>query len=619
MTDQATIAQETKARVIIDKASDAFIEIDSNSIIIDWNAQAEIMFGWERKEALGRKLSDTIIPVKYRQAHLEGLQRYKKTGTGAVLNKKVEISALHRNGNEFPIELSIFPVSFENITTFCAFIRDISDRKKAELALQQGTESFDLVVSGVKDYAIFMLDTKGNIITWNEGAQRIKGYQANEIIGKHFSCFYNLEEKASNKPQRELEIAVATGQYEETGIRIRKDGTTFWAHVLITPLFDQNKQLRGFIKVTRDTTELKKANDALQGQADMLNLTYDAIILRDLDGTIRFWNAGAIKTYGYTEKDTLGKKTHTLFNTKFPIPFEQIEQEILTQGRWEGEVLHHTQDGRRLVVASRQALKKDAEGKPIAVLEINSDITIHKQAEQRKLALAEMKRVNIELEQFAYVASHDLQEPLRAVAGGLQILEKKYKGKLDQEADGLIDMAVDGAVRMRELISDLLSLSQVSSSKETFELIDLSTLFEQAEKNLAVTIKENGAKVSHGPLPTLIVEKTRFIQLFQNLISNAIKFRSDKTPEITLTTTSEEGIWRFALHDNGIGFEQQFADRVFEPFKRLHGRDKYPGTGIGLAICKRIVERHGGNIWVESEPGKGTTFYFAIPDAETTD
>jgi len=461
-----------------------------------------------------------------------------------------------------------------------------------------------------------MLDVNGNIVTWNEGAQRIKGYTADEVIGKHFSNFYNNEYRTANRPQYELDIATKTGRFEATGLSRRKDGTQFWANVLITPLFDQQRKLRGFIKVTRDITELKKANDLLQAQADMLRLIYDAVILRDLDGTIRYWNDGAVKMYGYRETEALGKKTHILFNSKHPVPLEQIEQDIITKGHWEGEVLHHTQTGRRMIVSSRQALKKDSKGNPSAVLEINSDITAHKQAEQRKLALAEMKRVNTELEQFAYVASHDLQEPLRAVAGGLQILEKKYKDKLDKEANDLINIAVDGATRMRALISDLLSLSQISSSKETFEKADLTTIFNQAVDNLSTTIKETGAKVTHDSLPALVIEKTQLVQLLQNLISNAIKFHSDKAPEIHLKASNNEGIWEFALKDNGIGFEQKFADRIFEPFKRLHGREKYPGTGIGLAICKRIIERHGGNIWVESEPGKGTTFYFSIPDTE---
>jgi PAS domain S-box-containing protein len=618
MTDQTSIERTKKARTIIDKAYDAFIEIDINSIIVDWNAQAEIIFGWSHQEVVGQRLSEIIIPPQYREAHLRGLEHLKNTGEGPVLNKKIEITALHRTGREFPIELAIFPVSLEGTTSYCAFIRDISDRKKVELTLRETEESFRLLVSGVKDYAIFMLSPEGNIITWNEGAERIIGYEASEVIGKHFSCFYGQEDRDNNKPKHELEIAVLNGSYEETGLRLRKDGSPFWANVVITSLFNESAQLKGFTKITRDISEQKKTTDELQIQADMLNSTFDAIIVRDLDGTIRYWNAGAERMYGFTGQEAIGKISHHLLNTKFPQPLTEIEKEILEQQHWDGEVLHYARNGERMIVYSRQSLKTHTKGNPTAILEINSDITANKQAEQRRLALNEMKRANVELEQFAYVASHDLQEPLRAVAGGLQILAKKYKGKLDTEADELINMAVDGANRMRTLIADLLSLSHVSTAKETFELTNLLEVFDQAVSNLALIIKETSATITHDPLPTLVVEKTRFVQLFQNLISNAIKFRSDEPCKIHFSVTNKPGLWQFSVSDNGIGFEQKFADRIFEPFKRLHGRDKYPGNGIGLTICKRIIERHGGNIWVESEPDKGTTFYFTIPDIGNT-
>ena len=360
----------------------------------------------------------------------------------------------------------------------------------------------------------------------------------------------------------------------------------------------------------------QQAHAALQEQAKLFDLTHDTILVRDLDGTIRYWNHGAEEMYGYTKAEAIGQSSHDLFKTRFPIPLEQIEKDILVKGRWNGEVVHHVRDGRKIIVSSRQALKTDAQGKPVAVLEINSDITELKLAERRQQKMTEMKRSNVELEQFAYIASHDLQEPLRAVAGGLQILQKTYKDKLDNNANELIELAVDGAARMRTLISDILSLSRISSADVTFERVDISMFLEQALRNMTVTVKETGAKITHDALPVLTVERTQLTQLFQNLISNALKFRSDKSPEIHIGVVHQENEWQFAVRDNGIGFEAEHSEKIFEPFKRLHGRDKYPGTGIGLAICKRIVERHGGRIWVESKPGEGTTFYFTIADVE---
>ncbi|MBD6616524.1 GAF domain-containing protein [Komarekiella sp. 'clone 1'] len=240
----------------------------------------------------------------------------------------------------------------------------------------------------------------------------------------------------------------------------------------------------------------------------------------------------------------------------------------------------------------------------------------------------ELARSNAELEQFAYVASHDLQEPLRMVTSYLQLLEHRYKSKLDANADQFIAYAVDGAHRMQTLINELLKYSRVSTRGQPFVPVDCNAVFKQAIANLQVAIEESGAVITHDPLPEVIADATQLTQVFQNLISNAIKFRQNLTPQIhigvvkggvdadrqSLNVIPAKDEWLFWVRDNGIGIESQYAERIFVIFQRLHGRTKYPGTGIGLAICKKIIERHGGNIWVESEPGQGSIFYFTIPD-----
>ncbi|MBF8267207.1 MAG: hypothetical protein HW388_715 [Dehalococcoidia bacterium] len=228
---------------------------------------------------------------------------------------------------------------------------------------------------------------------------------------------------------------------------------------------------------------------------------------------------------------------------------------------------------------------------------------------------AELERSNQELQQFAYVASHDLQEPLRMVASYTQLLARRYQGKLDADADEFIAYAVDGANRMQRLINSLLEFSRVSTQGREPEPTDSAVAFQQAVSNLGMAMEESGAVVTHDPLPTVMADATQLTQVFQNLIGNAIKFHGEEPPRVHVSAEPKDNEWLFSVRDNGIGIEPEYFDRVFVIFQRLHSRLEYPGTGIGLALCKRIVERHGGRIWVESELGKGTTFYFTLPAA----
>jgi signal transduction histidine kinase len=225
----------------------------------------------------------------------------------------------------------------------------------------------------------------------------------------------------------------------------------------------------------------------------------------------------------------------------------------------------------------------------------------------------DLMRSNKELEQFAYIASHDLQEPLRMVASYLQLLEQRYKGKLDQNADEFIGYAVDGAVRMQRMINDLLDYSRVGTRGDAFAPVDCNAVLEQAMANLRLKIRESGAVVTHDPLPVVQADAAQLVQVFQNHLSNSIKFRGKTEPVIHVSAEHKENEWLFSVRDNGIGFDPVYADKIFTIFQRLHTATRYPGSGIGLSICKKIIERHGGRIWASSEPGKGAIFHFTIP------
>lgn len=349
----------------------------------------------------------------------------------------------------------------------------------------------------------------------------------------------------------------------------------------------------------------------------------DAILSHTTDGTITSWNAGAERLYGYSAPEALGQSIRLLMP-----PFRAASIEERLAGIRAGEHVQdfetttQRKDGSLVDVSLSVSPMRDAGGRVVGAAAIVRDVTRRKQAEEAlarqaaELARAntDLARSNQELERFAYVASHDLQEPLRAIASYSQLLARRYRGNLDPAADKFIGYIVDGATRLQQLINDLLTFSRVGTRGTDAAPTDAEVVLAEATANLAMSIVESGAVVSHEPLPTVTADRLQLVQLFQNLIGNAVKFRADSPPRIQVAAERQNGAWEFVVSDNGIGIDPQYFDRIFVIFQRLQGVDEYPGTGIGLAICKRIVERHGGRIWVDSEPGRGSTFHFTLPE-----
>jgi len=344
----------------------------------------------------------------------------------------------------------------------------------------------------------------------------------------------------------------------------------------------------------------------------------NGMIIINREGKIVLINTQTEKMFGYSRQELIGQSVEKLVPQRFrdqhpgyrKLFFTHPESRSMGAGR---DLNGLRKDGTEFPVEIGLNPIETEEG--VMVLSALVDISARKHAEE---ALAKQTRAlahsNEELEHFAYLASHDLQEPLRMINSYLELLQQRYQHKLDATAQEFIGFAVDGAGRMRALIQGLLQYSRVGTHAQPFEPIDCEAVFENAITNLKIIIADSGAVVTHDPLPEVLADSTQLIQLFQNLIGNAIKFRTDKRPEVHVVANAENGCWRFSVRDNGIGVAPEHQERIFLIFQRLHTRDERPGTGMGLAICKKIVERHGGRIWVESELGKGSVFYFTIPN-----
>jgi PAS domain S-box-containing protein len=627
-----------------------------------------------------------------------------------------------------------------------AAVRDSDKRAAAEESLRENEENYRMLLDGIHDYAIFMLDPEGRVVSWNAGAERVKGYTAQQIIGQNFSRFFSPEDNKAGKPNEILRVAAAKGQYEELGKRVRSDGTQFPAGVSDAALRDADGNLRGFSVVSHDLTASQYSEARYRG---LLEAAPDGMVVVNQSGEIVLLNAQAEKQFGYHRNELIGQKVTNIIpegfaerliadgtrtaaealvqqigtgielnglrkdGSKFPLeimlsPLESSEGILVTaairditvrkdaethlaqmEGRYRGlleaapdgmVVVNQTGDivllnaqaenqfgyrrdellgqkvtniipegfAERLVADALRTvedalaqqigagielhgLRKDGTAFPIEImlspLESAEGILVTmairniatRKAAEKHLAMKieELFRSNRDLEQFAAIASHDLQEPLRMVASYTQLLSRRYKGKLDSDADEFIAFAVDGATRMQQLIQDLLTYSRVASRGA--ELLEVSSedALKKAIKNLGGAIQESGAVVTNDSLPNVLADESQLVQLFQNLVGNAIKYQKSGAPCVHISAVMNGNRkWMFSVKDNGLGIDPQFFERIFGMFQRLHKREEFSGTGIGLAICKKIVERHGGTISVESQPGQGSIFHFSLDAAE---
>jgi PAS domain S-box-containing protein len=391
-----------------------------------------------------------------------------------------------------------------------------------------------------------------------------------------------------------------------------------------------NEQLR------REICDRKQAEAALQESYNLLrsviNASSDPIFVTDRQGCFKLINASGASLFNKSVEEIRGQDSSVLLPPEVYAQHQANDQKVITSGKSDTSEATFVVQGEAKTYLITKNVYSDQVGNILGLVGFTKDITSLKQTqnalreanndlEQRvqartaelSQANAELARSNTELEQFAYIASHDLREPLRKIKSYVELLAENYQGQLDDTADKYITYVTDGATRMQALIADLLTYSRVGQGNLTLEPTDLGTVLEQTLGDLSVTIEENSALITADPLPTVRANAQQIAQLFLNLIGNAIKFQGKATPKIEVKAELQECQWLIAVRDNGIGIKPQYAERIFEIFQRLHSREKYAGTGIGLAICRKIVERHGGRIWMESQLGLGTTFYFTLP------
>ena len=613
-------AADERFRAVTGSTRDGIVSADVNGRIIFWNAGAEAMFGRTAADALGRPLTD-LMPERYRDAHRAGMARFLADGEGRLMGSTVELEGLKADGSEFPLELSLGSWSQSGQRCFTGVVRDLTDRVRARSALREAEERFAGAFEGAA-VGLMLAAPDGTLLRANRALCELTGRPEDELCGRAFDELLQPDDRGADDAGLAAMVAGKTQRMATERRFLTADGDTRIVRINRSLIRRPDGTPLHFVGQIEDITERRRMLEALtfseaRYKGLIAHLPDSTVHLFDHDLRLLLSEGERMRAHGF---DPAALEGRLLEEVLPPEGFARLAPEY--RAALAGEPRTFDLDAPDLLGGTATywvqiAPLHDDVGRIIGGIAVSRDITARRVAERGLEERArELERSNAELEQFAYVASHDLSEPLRMVSSYLQLLRRRYHGKLDSDADEFIDFAVDGAGRMRDLIDDLLTYSRAGRGDHPLSPVDSRVVAERVAERVRVHEDAREARVSIGPLPTVLGDEQGLGQLFQNLIGNAVKFvPDDRRPEVEVSAQRAGDVWRFEVADNGIGLEPAYAERIFRMFQRLHTRDDYPGTGIGLAIAKKVVERHGGTIWAEPRPEGGSRFRFTLPAA----
>jgi PAS domain S-box-containing protein len=616
----AATGADERLRLVLDTAYDAFVAIDDIGLITDWNAQAEETFGWTKHEAIGRPLAETIIPPRYRDAHLAGLARFLSTGKATVIDRRIELAAMHRDGHEFPIELAIRALNADGTVTFNAFVRDITDQKLAEEMLRD-RESQLSQAQALAALGAWSWDVGGGVVTWSDELFRIFGVGSQTIVTYEL-YLDRIHPEDRERVESTIRDSMSSGKPFAFSHRIqRPDGAVRWLECRAEVSLRDGAPVRVF-GIAQDVTERKKAEGLQSILASIVESIDEAIIGLTTQGVIQTWNRGAEHLYQYGADQIVGQSLEVLIPPERRPELEMILGAVIRGNCVERyDTQRRRMDGETIDVSVTISPVRDASGNVIGAASITRNITERKRAEKAWLdALAREQDMVRELRDldrlrrdFISNVSHELRTPLTSITGYAELLSDGGMGPLNDEQRSALDVIDRNSRRLLSLIEDILTLSGIESGLFALktEPVELAAVIDEACKAIAGAAEGSALELSVEISPdvgALNADVDQLDRALLNLLSNAVKF----TPpggKVTVTAWRDAHEHVITIADTGIGIDTDEQDGLFRRFFRASAATQLAiqGTGLGLVIAKSIIEAHGGTISIDSVPGEGTT------------